>query len=122
MQSFEALNEIWQAVYATLGNFFSQSTVELWFKDMRLIYLGDDIALLTILQSFKKKFIENQYIDILKDSFSSVLGFEVEPLILTDTNVKTFEEAEALYKKHSAEKQKNDIIEKQKNLDDSIHV
>jgi len=122
MQSFEALNEIWQAVYATLGNFFSQSTVELWFKDMRLIYLGDDIALLTILQSFKKKFIENQYIDVLKDSFSSVLGFEVEPLILTDTNVKTFEEAEELYKKHSAEKQKNDIIEKQKNLDDSIKV
>ena len=122
MQSFEALNEIWQAVYSSLGSVFSQSTVELWFKDIKLIFLSNDIALLTIEKAFKKEFIENKYIEVLKDSFCSVLGFDVEPILLTGIKVHSYEEAEQLYIKYRAEKEEKDLIEKQQNLNDAIKV
>lgn len=122
MNPFDGLNEVWQAVYASLGNIFSSSSLELWFKDIKLIYMGEDTALMTIEKDFKKEFIEAKYIDLLKDTFSSVLGFEVEPVILSGVNVSSFEEAKKLYLKYKAEKEEKDIIENQKELDNAIKV
>ena len=63
MNQFDDLREIWQAVYASLGSIFSQSSLELWFKDIKLIYVGEDLALLTIEKDFKKEFIESKSTD-----------------------------------------------------------
>ena len=68
------LNEIWQAVYALLGEDFSSSTQQLWFGGIRLVYLGEDAALMTIESDFKKNLIDTKYMDILKDHFKQVLG------------------------------------------------
>ena len=122
MNPFDDLREIWQAVYASLGTIFSQSSLELWFKDIKLIYVGEDIALLTIEKDFKKEFIENKYIDILKDSFSQILGFEIEPILITGVKVSSFDEAKELYIKYKEEKENKDRIEKQQDLDNAVKV
>lgn len=122
MNSFEGLREIWNAVFAELLKVFSKTTADLWFKEVRLIYLGDDIALLTTELDFKKEWIESKYIDILKDSFSAVLGFEIEPVIFSGINIATYDEAKEFYNNYKIEKAEKDIIEKQKSLESDIKI
>ena len=122
MTGFDSLNEIWLAVYDSLGKIFAQSSLELWFKDIKLIYLGEDIAILTIDKGFKKEFIDSKYLDVIKNAFEMILGFEVEPVIYAGLNVNSIEEAEQIYLSYKTEKEKNDIIENQKNLDSAITV
>lgn len=122
MNSLDELKEIWQAVYTLLSKDFSSSTLELWFGGIRLVYLGDDVALMTIDKDFKKEIIDRKYIDILKDHFYMCLGFEVEPVIFSGVNIKTAEEASALYERYLADKLEKDTAESQKEMENAVKV
>ena len=74
MKFLEELREIWQSVYSLLENDFSNSTLQLWFGSIQLVYLGEDVVILTIEKDCKKNFVETKYIDILRDHFATVLS------------------------------------------------
>ena len=122
MNSLDELKEIWQAVYALLGKDFSTSTLELWFGGIRLVYLGDDVALMTIDKDFKKEIIDRKYIDILKDHFYVCLGFEVDTVIYSGVQVESAEDASLLYERYAAEKIEKDTAESQKEMNRAIKV
>ena len=122
MNSLDELKEIWQAVYTLLSKDFSSSTLELWFGGIRLVYLGDDVALMTIDKDFKKEIIDRKYIDILKDHFYMCLGFEVETVIFSGVNVTTAEEAAALYDRYKADKIQTETKENEKEMAKAIKV
>lgn len=122
MNSLDELKEIWQAVYALLGKDFSSSTLELWFGGIRLVYLDDEVALMTIDKDFKKEFIDRKYIDILKDHFYMCLGFEVETEIFSDAKIETPEEAAALYERYKAAKTARDEEESKQEMESAIKV
>lgn len=122
MNSLDELKEIWQAVYALLGKDFSSSTLELWFGGIRLVYLDDEVALMTIDKDFKKEFIDRKYIDILKDHFYMCLGFEVETEIFSDAKIETPEEAVALYERYKAAKTARDEEESKQEMESAIKV
>ena len=122
MNSLDELKEIWQAVYALLGKDFSSSTLELWFGGIRLVYLDDEVALMTIDKDFKKEFIDRKYIDILKDHFYMCLGFEVETEIFSDAKIEPPEEAAALYERYKAAKTARDEEESKQEMESAIKV
>ncbi|MBQ4598450.1 MAG: chromosomal replication initiator protein DnaA [Clostridia bacterium] len=122
MNSLDELKEIWQAVYGLLSKDFSSSTLELWFGGIRLVYLDDEVALMTIDKDFKKEFIDRKYIDILKDHFYMCLGFEVETEIFSDAKIETPEEAAALYERYKAAKIARDEAESKQEMESAIKV
>ena len=122
MNSLDELKEIWQAVYSLLSKDFSSSTLELWFGGIRLVYLDDEVALMTIDKDFKKEFIDRKYIDILKDHFYMCLGFEVETEIFSDAKIETPEEAAALYERYKATKTARDEAESKQEMESAIKV
>ena len=122
MNSLDELKEIWQAVYGLLSKDFSSSTLELWFGGIRLVYLDDEVALMTIDKDFKKEFIDRKYIDILKDHFYMCLGFEVETEIFSDAKIETPEEAVALYERYKAAKTARDEEESKQEMESAIKV
>lgn len=122
MNSLDELKEIWQAVYGLLSKDFSSSTLELWFGGIRLVYLDDEVALMTIDKDFKKEFIDRKYIDILKDHFYMCLGFEVETEIFSDAKIETPEEAAALYERYKAAKTARDEEQSKQEMESAIKV
>lgn len=123
MNSLDELKELWQAVYKSLGEDFSTSTLELWFGSIKLVYLADDLALMTIDKDFKKKIIDSKYADVLKDHFYNCLGFEVETELISDAgDITTPEAAEELYLNYINNKKINDKQRQQKEMENAVKV
>lgn len=124
MNSLSALAAVWQSVYELLGegDMFSNSSRELWFGSVQLIYLSDKLALLTIPVDFKCKIIKNKYIDILKEHFYNYLGFEIEVDIITSAKLEDDAAAEQLYNTYIKEKTLLEEEEKKKSLENDIRL
>ncbi len=124
MYSFNELKEIWQAVYESIGSVFSASSTELWFKEIRLVYLDNTLALMTIPSDFKKQILDTKFPDVLKEHFYNCLGFEVETELISGISheITNAEEAQLLYESYMEEKRKSDIEESQKQMERAVKV
>lgn len=123
MNSLDELKELWQAVYKSLGEDFSSSTLELWFGGIKLVYLADDVALMTIDKDFKKKIIDSKYPDVLKDHFYNCLGFEIETELISDAgNINTPKQAEELYSKYIEQKNIKESEQQKKQIESAVKV
>ena len=56
----------------------SETTMSLWFSDVSLTMLTDNMAVLVSKRDFKRDIIKRQYREKLEDIFAEVLGFRVE--------------------------------------------
>lgn len=124
MYPFSQLGEIWQAVYASIGNAFSASSTELWFKEIRLVYLDNTLALMTIPSDFKKQILDTKFPDVLKEHFYNCLGFEVETELISGitTQITNEEEARLIYENYIENKRKSDFEESQKQMGRAVKV
>ena len=122
MNSLSELKSLWQQVYASLREDFSDSNCGLWFGSIELIHLSDKLALLTIPVDFKRNIIKSKYIDVLKEHFYACIGFEVEVDIITHPAVSDDEEAEAVFREYSEEKSKLEEEERKESLEKDIRV
>lgn len=88
--SNEELKQIKEFVLDELGKIYSATSVNLWFKQMRVVAI-DGISVTVSFPQNKKSFVEKQYFDVLKLKFSEVIGIDIELKLITDE-----EEAELL--------------------------
>lgn len=123
MYSFKELKEIWQAVYASIGNVFSASSTELWFSGIQLVYLDKDLALMTIPSDFKKQILDTKFPDVLKEHFYNCLGFEVETALISGIpEITNEEDATLLYENYIEQKRADDFAESQKQMERAVKV
>ncbi|MBQ7549043.1 MAG: chromosomal replication initiator protein DnaA [Clostridia bacterium] len=78
----DSFAELWEMIKEECKNQVSESIYNVWFKDMELVSFSDDKAVIA-LSDFKKKIVENRFMDKLESSFRNVLGFDIK-IILTD--------------------------------------
>lgn len=92
MDSFYSL---WESVKEECQANISETIFELWFKDLEFVEFdnNNNEAILSIAE-FKKKIVENKFMNILRDAFEKVFGFEVEVKIISSTSVKKQEVVE----------------------------
>ena len=123
MYSFKELSEIWSAVYASIGKVFSSSSTELWFSGIQLVYLDNDLALMTIPSDFKKQILDTKFPDVLKEHFYNCLGFEVETALISGVpEIKNADDAQLLYENYIEQKRAKDIEESQKEMERAVKV
>ena len=62
---------------------FSQPTMSLWFEPMRVVAVDGSYVTIS-LPAGRKGFVSEQYYSILKQVFSSIIGFETDLKIISD--------------------------------------
>ena len=85
----DSFNSLWKSVKEECQANISETIFELWFKDLEFVEFdnNNNEAILSIAE-FKKKIVENKFMNVLRDAFEKVFGFEVEVKIVSSTPVK----------------------------------
>ncbi len=86
------LSEVWNSVLAEMRGNYSETLMELWFNELHLSFLSDEVAVIATKQKFKRDFLESKYTSVIHDYLTRV-GFDVR-IIFIATDEKS--EAEHL--------------------------
>lgn len=80
----DSFAELWEMVKEECKNQVSESIYNVWFKDMELVSF-DDNRVVIALSDFKRKIVENRFMDKLESSFKNVIGFDIQ-IVLVDVD------------------------------------
>ncbi len=75
------LSEVWNSVLAEMREDYSETLMELWFNELHLSYLSDDVAVISTKQKFKRDFLESKYTSVIHDYLTRV-GFDVRIIFI----------------------------------------
>ena len=90
MQSFNQsyYDEIWSAVLEIIKAELPQVAFNLWFPETKLVLISPSDAVITIPSDLKKKILVEKFNDTIKTTLASILGFELNIVILSCENNK----------------------------------
>ena len=111
----ESVKDMWQLVCESLKKSVGEVIYDIWFKPLEILSF-DGTKVEIAAGSFMKKIIEQQFYQELKDAFKSVMGFEIE-VVLIDP-----EEAAAKAEKESEAKPAGSIINIEQNTFETFVV
>lgn len=74
----DSLGDIWKEVLAICKKEVSDVMYNMWLEPLQFYKLDGETAVFTVNADFKKNIILSKFSDLLKKSFESVIGFEVE--------------------------------------------
>ncbi len=77
MAYIDICKEVWQEILEGFHDSMPTSTIDLWFKDIKLISFKNDVIKMTINSPFKYDIIRKKYLARIEKDFSTLLGFEV---------------------------------------------
>lgn len=78
-----SLDDIWEQTLLEMSKTYSGPAMELWFNDMKLIELTDNVAVLICETDFKRDMVANRHSNSIEDHLSKILGFDVEIKLLS---------------------------------------
>lgn len=73
----DSFAELWELIKEECKNQVSESIYNVWFKDMELVSFSETTVVIA-LSDFKRKIIETKFMGKLRESFTNVLGFDIE--------------------------------------------
>lgn len=77
----ESLKDMWQLVCEKLKESCGEVIYDIWIKPLEIIYFDGARAEIAA-SEFVKKIIEQKFLSELKDAFRSVMGFDVEVVLI----------------------------------------
>ena len=72
----DSFAELWELIKEECKKQVSESIYNVWFKDMELVSFTERKVVIA-LSDFKRKIIETKFMNKLTDSFTNVLGFDI---------------------------------------------
>ncbi len=73
----DSFAELWEMIKEECKKQVSESIYNVWFKDMELVSFSEKKVVIA-LSDFKRKIIETKFMGKLTDSFTNVLGFDID--------------------------------------------
>lgn len=73
----DSFAELWELIKEECKKQVSESIYNVWFKDMELVSFTEKKVIIA-LSDFKRKIIETKFMNKLTDSFTNVLGFDID--------------------------------------------
>ena len=83
----DSFAELWELIKEECKKQVSESIYNVWFKDMELVSFTEKKVVIA-LSDFKRKIIETKFMGKLTDSFTNVLGFDID-IELVDVDAAT---------------------------------
>ena len=84
------LSEVWNSVLAEMRGNYSETLMELWFNELHLSYLSDEVAVIATKQKFKRDFLESKYTSVIQDYLTRV-GFDVRIIFIATAEISEAE-------------------------------
>lgn len=84
MSYIDDLSNIWEAVKSYIKDKYghSKTVMDLWFGELKVYSYENNVVTLSTVSAFTYKIVNEKYIDMIKDGFSTCLGFDVQINIL----------------------------------------
>jgi len=73
----QSLDEIWELTLEHMRKELSETAMQLWFNNMKIVELNENDAVLLCETNFKRNTIEKRHMEKLKINLSKTLGFDV---------------------------------------------
>ena len=73
----EEIGEIWKMVKDSFRENMTETTINLWFADVKILSFQNDTITMGIASELKFNIIRDKYISSIESKFSSLLGFEI---------------------------------------------
>ena len=73
----DSFAELWELIKEECKKQVSESIYNVWFKDMEIVRFTERKEIIA-LSDFKRKIIETKFMNKLTDSFTNVLGFDID--------------------------------------------
>ncbi len=86
MSYLDDLNTIWEAVKVSFLEKFTQSIIDLWFRELKVHSYEDNVITLSTDSDLKHRIIQEKFLDLIRDGFTAHLGFEPEIRIILNTS------------------------------------
>ena len=74
---------IWQSVLALIKQSMPEAAFKLWFPETELVLLDDKRAVVKIASDLKKNILETKFLNNIKESLTTVIGFELPVVIIS---------------------------------------
>lgn len=76
--------EIWNSILDEMRQNISITSMNLWFEDIRLVFLSDTTAVFVTKKDFKRDIISNKFKGTIKEYIQKVLDYDVTVTILSE--------------------------------------
>ena len=73
----EEISEIWEMVKDSFRETMTETTINLWFADVKILSFENDTITMGIASELKFNIIRDKYISSIESKFSSLLGFDI---------------------------------------------
>ena len=91
--------EIWNSILAEMRGHLSTSSMNLWFNDLKLVFLSDTTAVIAAKKDFKRDIIVKNHKHTLEHYIMEVLGYDGNAVVLSEehgpVDLTPYEEREA---------------------------
>ncbi len=81
MVMLEELNAIWGEIKKTYVKIYTESIVDLWFEPLEIDRYELDVLYFTTDNPIKYRVVSNKYKEVIAESFSTFLGFDIDVVI-----------------------------------------
>lgn len=78
MSYLDDLSMIWEQVKLSFRDRYAQSTIDLWFGDLRVQSYENNVLTLSTERELQYKIIHEKYMDMIQAGFTDLLGFQPE--------------------------------------------
>ncbi len=82
----ESLSDVWGAVCEEIKKRITDVSFNLWIKDLQPVSMSGGLLTLSIYNEYKGQIIESNYLDIMKESLKTIMGFDMEIKITLDSS------------------------------------
>lgn len=73
----EEIKEVWEMVKTSLKDKFSETAINLWLGDVRILSFETDVITMGIDSELKFKIVQEKYISEVEKGFCSLLGYDI---------------------------------------------
>ncbi len=89
----ESVKEMWELVRGQLRAILDETIYDIWFAPLELLsFEGNRVEIAA--SEFRKKIIEQRFLNELKEAFMNVMGFEIEVILTNPENAASVEKKE----------------------------
>jgi len=81
MQSFTDYSDVWNEVIGAMRDEYSNSFISLWFQNIRLLYLDEEVAVFGAKNDFYREMIEKKHKPKIAKYLKQALDYDVEIIL-----------------------------------------
>ena len=78
MSYLDDLCAIWETVKLSFREHYAQSFIDMWFGNLSIHSYDNNVITFSTASEFTHKIVNEKYLDMIRDGFTAVLGFEPE--------------------------------------------